>query len=344
MILEEILAHASKHGCSDVHIVSGQQPIVRLNGDLIRLPESQILSQNEVGEAISSLLNDAQYNDFVQNSEIDFAFEIKGIARFRANVFYTLTGPAIAIRPIENHIRTIDEISAPEIVKSVLDKRRGLVIVSGPTGSGKSTTLSAMIDYINSKETCNIITIEDPIEQVHKSNKSLISQREVGMHTDSFASALKGALRENPDIIMVGEMRDLETFSLALSAAETGHLVLATLHTPSASNAITRIIESFPSDKQALIRSMLSNSLNAVIMQRLIKTKTNSRCAAFEVMVANPSIRNLIREDKIAQMHSMMEIGKKFGMITIKDSILELLKAGLISDKVASEAIAAYAQ
>jgi twitching motility protein PilT len=342
MILEEILAQASKHNCSDVHIVSGQQPILRINGDLVRVPESQILNQNEVGELISQLLNDVQYNAFAQNSEIDFAFEIKGICRFRANVFYTLAGPAIAIRPIENHIRTFSEIAAPEIVKSVLDKRRGLVIVSGPTGSGKSTTLASMIDYINNKETCNIITIEDPIEQVHKSNKSLISQREIGMHTDSFANALKSALRENPDIIMVGEMRDLETFSLALSAAETGHLVLATLHTPSASNAITRIIESFPNDKQALIRSMLSNSLNAVIMQRLIKTKNNSRCAAFEVMVANPSIRNLIREDKVAQMHSMMEIGKKFGMITMKDSILELLKSGIISEKIASEAIASY--
>ncbi len=341
-MLNNILQYAIKNDCSDVHIISGQQPMVRFNGDMTRIANSPILKRDQVEKIISSLLNEAQIEKFNKNYEIDFAFELKSHVRFRANVFKTLSGPAIAFRPINEKVKTLDEIFAPKIIEELLKKRRGLIILSGPTGCGKSTTLSAMIDYINCNHSCNIITIEDPIEYVHKSKKSLVSQREVGIHTNSFANALRSSLRENPDIILIGELRDLETISLALTAAETGHLVLATLHSSSSVNAISRIIDVFAPQEQMTVRSMLANSLNAVILQRLLKTKDNSQQAAFEVMVGNSSARNLIREDKLAQIQSMLEIGKRHGMITMKDSIVEMLNQGLISEETANESIASF--
>ncbi len=341
-MIKEILKYSVKNNCSDIHIVSGQKPILRFNGDIIRIENSNILSKKQVDEIIVSLLNKNQIEKFQKKHEIDFAFEIEGGTRFRANAFETFHGNAIAIRPIANQVQTLKDLHAPENIAELLKRRRGLIIVSGPTGCGKSTTLAAMIDFINQNYACNIITIEDPIEYLHKSKKSLISQREVGTHTNSFSKALKASLRENPDIILVGELRDLETFSLALTAAETGHLVLATLHTSSAVNAITRIIDVFPANEQMMIRSMLANSLNAIILQRLIKTKENKRRAAFEILVSNNSVRNLIRENKIAQINSMMEIGSKHGMLTMKDSIQQLFEAGLIDEESYQNAFDSY--
>lgn len=341
-MIKEILKYSVKNHCSDIHIVSGQQAIVRFNGDIERIENSNIFSRKQVDEIIISLLNKNQIEKFKQKHEIDFAFALEDGTRFRANAFETFHGNAIAFRPILNQVQTLQDLYAPQNITDLLKRRRGLVIVSGPTGCGKSTTLAAMIDYINQNYACNIITIEDPIEYLHKSKKSLISQREVGTHTNSFAQALKASLRENPDIILVGELRDLETFSLALTAAETGHLVLATLHTSSAVNAITRIIDVFPANEQMMIRSMLANSLNAIILQRLVKTKENKRRAAFEVLISNNSVRNLIRENKIAQINSMMEIGSKHGMITMKDSIQQLFESGLIDEKSYQSAFDSY--
>lgn len=344
-MLKEILLYAVRNECSDIHIVSGEIPIVRHDGNIVRIKNAQVFSEERIRNEIDSLLNEEQKTKFANDHEVDFAFEIEKEVRFRANAFETQNGPAIAIRPILNQNKTLENIDAPAVIKSLLKKRRGLILVSGPTGSGKSTTLAAMIDYINENYACNIITIEDPIEYLHKSKKSLISQREIGTHSNSFASALKNSLRENPDIILVGEMRDPETFALALTAAETGHLVLATLHTSSASNAINRIIDSFSPAEKEIARSMLSNSLAAVILQRLINednTKEKRRRAVYEVLVANSSVRNLIKENKIAQINSMIEIGSKFGMTTMKDSILKLEKEGVLSKEYANNLIEAY--
>ncbi len=337
-MLRQIFDFVIKNECSDLHLSAGNYPMARYVGNLIAIEGMPRITDEFMDKFIRHILNEKQYKDFQNNKEIDFALDLDKNNRFRANVFRSLNGASVALRPIAKKIRTLEEIHAPPVLKDLLEKRSGLIVVSGPTGCGKTTTLAAMIDYVNSNYPNNIITIEDPIEYIHKTKKSLISQREVGTHCNSFADALKASLREDPDIILVGEMRDLETMSLALTAAETGHLVLTTLHTSSAVNAISRIIDVFDPSEQQTIRSMLSNSLNAVILQHLLPATENDHVeAAFEVMIANSSVRNMIREDKLAQINSMMEIGAKHGMITFKDYVEDMSSQGLISHSTAEE-------
>lgn len=342
-MLKQIFDFVTKNECSDLHLSADNYPMARYVGELIPIEGMQKLTVEFMDKFIQHILSEEQHKEYQNNNEIDFALNIDGGHRFRANVFRSLTGPAVALRPIARKIRTLEEIHAPPIVKDLIEKKNGLIVVSGPTGCGKTTTLAAMIDYINNNTQKNIITIEDPIEYIHKTKKSLVSQREVGTHCNSFAGALRAALREDPDIILVGEMRDLETMSLALTAAETGHLVLTTLHTSSAVNAISRIIDVFDPNEQQNIRSMLSNSLNAVILQHLLPATENDHVeAAFEVMVANSSVRNMIREDKLAQINSMMEIGSKHGMVTFKDYVEGMAKDGLISQETATSFLSKF--
>lgn len=336
--IEKILNYAKKQGCSDVHISTGSVPMVRVDGDMIPVPGTSPLAESQVYEMIYSVMSESQRKVYDEKSELDFAIQIGEDLRFRVNAFRTINGPAAAFREIPNGIRTLSDLHVPEAVRSLSSCTKGLVLVVGPTGSGKSTTLAALIDHINTQRKVHIITIEDPVEFVHKNKKALVNQREVGSSTTSFATALKSALREDPDVILVGELRDVETIQLALTAAETGHLVLATLHTSSAAQTINRVIDVFPSEDKTVVRSMLSSSIRAVISQRLLKKEGGGRCAAYEVMLANVSIRNLIREDKIPQINSIMELGKKAGMCTMKDSIQELLGKGIISKETAEQA------
>ncbi len=340
IMIKNILQYALINKCSDVIIAAQNPPRVRINGDLMVIPKAPVFDDAKTSEMIESLMTEQQKQVFFKELEIDFAIEIEDGIRFRVNVFKAINGTCAAFRIIKNEIRNLQELNAPKIIQDLLKLKQGLILVTGPTGCGKSTTLAAMVDHLNKNYKYNIITIEDPIEFVHSSQNSLILQREVGRNTLSFNGALKSALRENPDVILVGEMRNLETISLALSAAETGHLVLATLHTNSAAQSINRIIDVFDQGTKPIIRSMLSNSLNAIISQRLIKTAKNSRVAAFEALIANNSIRNLIRDDKIPQINTMMEIGKKYGMITLKDSITTLANQEIISQDEAKKAIA----
>ncbi len=336
--IEKILNYAKKQGCSDVHISTGSVPMLRVDGDMVAVPGTSPLPESQVYEMVYSVMTEAQRKIYDEKSELDFSIQIGEDLRFRVNAFRTINGPAAAFREIPNGIKTLSDLHTPEAVRSLSSCSKGLILVVGPTGSGKSTTLSALIDHINSTRKVHIITIEDPVEFVHKNKKALVNQREVGSSTSSFASALKSALREDPDVILVGELRDVETIQLALTAAETGHLVLATLHTNSAAQTINRIIDVFPSEDKTVVRNILSSSLRAVISQRLLKKEGGGRCAAYEVMLANVSIRNLIREDKIPQIHSIMELGKKSGMCTMKDSIKELFDRGFISKETAEEA------
>ncbi len=336
--VEKILSYAKKQNCSDVHISTGAAPMIRIDGEMVAVPGSSPLSESQVLEMIHSVLSDAQKKTYEEKLELDFAIQIGDDLRFRVNAFRTISGPAAVFREIPSGIRTLSDLHTPEAVRELSNLRKGLVLVVGPTGSGKSTTLAALIDHINTNKSMHIITIEDPVEFVHKNKKSLINQREVGSSTWSFASALRSALREDPDVILVGELRDIETIQLALTAAETGHLVLGTLHTSSAAQTINRIIDVFPSEDKEVIRSMLSTSIKAVVSQRLLKKEGGGRCAVYEVMIANVSIRNLIREDKIPQINSIMELGKKAGMCTMKDSIAELLSKGFISKETAEDA------
>lgn len=336
--VEKILSYAKKQGCSDVHITTGAVPMVRIDGDVAPIPGTSPLGEAQVYEMIHSVMNENQKKVYAEKLELDFAIQIGEDLRFRVNAFHTINGPAAAFREIPNGIKTLSDLHVPEAVRGLGNLSKGLVLVVGPTGSGKSTTLAALIDHINSNQEVHIITIEDPVEFVHKNKKALVNQREVGVSTLSFANALKSALREDPDVILVGELRDVETIQLALTAAETGHLVLATLHTSSAAQTINRIIDVFPSEDKAVVRSMLSSSIRAVVSQRLLKKEGGGRCAAYEVMIANVSIRNLIREDKLPQINSIMELGKKAGMCTMKDSIAELLERGFISKETAEDA------
>jgi twitching motility protein PilT len=276
-------------------------------------------------------MNDKQRKDYEEFLEVDFSFEIPGIARFRVNAFNQKRGAAAVFRTIPSKVLTLEDLNAPAIFKEIVNVPRGLVLVTGPTGSGKSTTLAAMIDYLNDREYGHILTIEDPIEFVHTSKKCLINQREVHKDTLGFSEALRSALREDPDIILVGEMRDLETIRLALTAAETGHLVFGTLHTSSAAKTIDRIIDVFPGAEKTMVRSMLSESLRSVIAQTLLKKTGGGRIAAHEIMIGTPAIRNLIREDKVAQMYSAIQTGQAHGMQTLDQNLQELLKKGLIS-------------
>ena len=335
MDITELLAFSVQHNASDLHLSAATPPMIRVDGDVrrINIPE---FDAKQVQQLIYDIMNDKQRKEYEQNLETDFSFEVPNLARFRVNAFNTDRGPAAVFRTIPSEVLTLDDLSAPAIFKELSDKPRGLVLVTGPTGSGKSTTLAAMIDYINSRRHDHILTIEDPIEFVHKSKQSLVSQREVHRDTHSFSNALRSALREDPDVILVGELRDLETIRLAMTAAETGHLVFGTLHTTSAPKTIDRIIDVFPGEEKSMGRSMLSESLQAVISQTLCKKEGGGRVAAHEIMIGIPAIRNLIREDKVAQMYSSIQTGAAYGMQTLDQCLAELVSSGKISKAEAS--------
>lgn len=337
MNMEELLRSAVAQYASDLHISAGSPPIIRIDGDLIPMRNQPILDAAMTKELIDSVLSEDQKHELNKNLEIDFAVSVNQLCRFRVNAFHQIHGIAAAFRMIPNDVPTLDHLGFPPIFKDLLDLPNGLILVTGPTGSGKSTTLAAMIDYINTKYPYHIITIEDPIEFVHKSKKSLINQREVNKDTHDFNIALRSALREDPDVILLGEMRDLETIRLALTAAETGHLVMATLHTSSAPRSISRIIDVFPTGEKNIIRNMLSESLQAVICQTLVKKVSNGRIAAFEIMLGTSAIRNQIREDKVAQMYTTMQTSASIGMCTLDQYLQNLVAAQNISVSTARE-------
>ncbi|NEX17624.1 MAG: twitching motility protein PilT [Halochromatium sp.] len=330
MDIAELLAFGVKNNASDLHLSAGLPPMIRVDGDMRRI-NVPALEHRAVHTLIYDIMNDKQRKDYEEFLETDFSFEIPGVARFRVNAYNQKRGAAAVFRTIPSKVLTLDDLKAPEIFKRIVDVPRGLVLVTGPTGSGKSTTLAAMVDYVNDKEYGHILTIEDPIEFVHVSKRCLINQREVHRDTLGFSEALRSALRQDPDIILVGEMRDLETIRLALTAAETGHLVFGTLHTSSAAKTIDRIVDVFPAAEKTMVRSMLSESLRSVISQTLLKKTGGGRIAAHEIMIGTPAIRNLIREDKIAQMYSSIQTGQAHGMQTLDQNLSELLKRGLIS-------------
>ena len=331
MDISELLAFVVKNKASDLHLSAGLPPMIRVHGDVrrINLPP---LEHKDVHGMVYDIMNDQQRKTYEENLEIDFSFAIPNLARFRVNAFVQQRGAAAVLRTIPSKVLSLEEIKAPPIFAEISNQPRGIVLVTGPTGSGKSTTLAAMVDHINNNDYGHILTIEDPIEFVHESKKCLINQREVGPHTLSFSNALRSALREDPDIILVGELRDLETIRLALTGAETGHLVFGTLHTSSAAKTVDRIIDVFPAAEKEMVRAMLSESLRAVISQTLLKTKDGTgRVAAHEIMVGTPAIRNLIRENKIAQMYSAIQTGQTFGMQTLDQNLQELVKRNIVS-------------
>ena len=330
MDITELLAFSVKHNASDLHLSSGLPPMIRVDGDIRRV-NVPVLDHKTVHGLVYDIMNDKQRRDYEEFLEVDFSFEIPGFARFRVNAFNQDRGAAGVFRTIPSKVLTLDDLGAPAVFKKICDTPRGIILVTGPTGSGKSTTLAAMVDYINDNEYGHILTIEDPIEFVHQSKKCLINQREVHRDTLGFSEALRSALREDPDIILVGELRDLETIRLALTAAETGHLVFGTLHTSSAAKTIDRIVDVFPAGEKSMVRSMLSESLRAVIAQTLLKKVGGGRMAAHEVMIGTPAIRNLIREDKVAQMYSAIQTGQAHGMQTLDQNLQELLKRGMIT-------------
>lgn len=334
MDIAELLAFAVKNNASDLHLSSSLPPMIRVDGDIRRI-NVPALDHKEVHALIYDIMNDKQRRDYEEFLECDFSFELPGIARFRVNAFNQDRGAAGVFRTIPSKVLTLEELGCPKFFQDVTRNPRGLIVVTGPTGSGKSTTLAAMVDYINSNDYSHILTIEDPIEFVHQSKKSLINQREVHRDTLGFNEALRSALREDPDVILVGEMRDLETIRLALTAAETGHLVFGTLHTSSAAKTIDRIIDVFPAAEKGIIRSMLSESLQAVITQALLKKQGGGRTAAWEIMVGTPAIRNLIREDKVAQMYSAIQTGRKDGMQTLDQHLQELVDKGIVARQIA---------
>jgi twitching motility protein PilT len=336
MDITELLAFCAKQGASDLHLSAGLPPMIRVDGDVRRI-NLPALDDKQVRELIYAIMNDKQRVEFEQALETDFSFEAPGVARFRVNAFNQFRGPGAVFRTIPSKIQSMEALGMGDVFRRITDATRGLVLVTGPTGSGKSTTLATMIDYLNSHRHHHILTIEDPIEFVHESRKCLINQREVHRDTLSFSTALRSALREDPDVIMVGEMRDLETIRLALTAAETGHLVFGTLHTNSAAKTIDRVVDVFPGQEKSMVRSMLSESLQAVISQTLIKKIGGGRVAAHEIMIGTSAIRNLIREDKIAQMYSSIQTGSSQGMQTLDMCLKDLVSKGLISREHARE-------
>jgi len=324
-------------GASDLHVSAAMPPMIRLRGEMVR-SQAPALPDAEARTLLYALMTEPQRKEFQERREIDFAFELPGLSRFRANIFEQRRGIGGVFRVIATKIRTLDELGTPKILRDLSMKDRGLVLVTGPTGSGKSTTLAAMIDYVNSNRAGHIITIEDPIEFVHESKSCLINQREVGAHTDSFSAALRSALREDPDILLVGELRDLETTALAITAAETGHLVFGTLHTNSAAKTIDRLIDIFPADRQSQVRTMVSESLEGVIAQSLIPTADGkSRVAALEILIGVPALRNLVREDKTTQIQSVMQVGAQHGMQTLDQALKDLVISGKITREAAVE-------
>ena len=335
--ITELLKFGVQSGASDLHLSAGLPPMMRVHGDVKQL-NFPPLEHKDVHAMVYDIMNDHQRKFYESELECDFSYEIPNVSRFRVNAFNQSRGAAAVFRTIPTEILTLEQLQCPSIFAEIADKPRGVVLVTGPTGSGKSTTLAAMIDYINKSRQYHILTVEDPIEFVHKSNKSLINQREVGLQTKSFANALRSALREDPDVILVGEMRDLETIRLAMTAAETGHLVFGTLHTSSAAKTIDRIVDVFPAEEKDMVRAMLSESLQAVISQTLLKLKDGSgRIAAHEIMIGTPTIRNLIRENKVAQMYSAIQTGQQYGMQTLDQCLVGLMRKGLISKEAAME-------
>ena len=330
MDIAELLAFSVKNNASDLHISAGLPPMIRVDGDIRRI-NVPALDHKTVHGLIYDIMNDKQRKDYEEFLETDFSFEIPNLARFRVNAFNHNRGAGGVFRTIPSTILTLEELGCPRSFKDIADQPRGIVLVTGPTGSGKSTTLAAMMDHVNNERFEHILTIEDPIEFVHESKKCLVNQREVHRDTHGFNEALRSALREDPDIILVGEMRDLETIRLALTAAETGHLVFGTLHTSSAAKTIDRIIDVFPAAEKTMVRSMLSESLRAVISQTLLKKNGGGRIAAHEIMIGTPAIRNLIREDKVAQMYSAIQTGQAVGMQTLDQNLQELVTRGLIN-------------
>ncbi len=338
MDITELLDFSVKHNASDLHLSAGVPPMVRIDGDVRKLGIPAFTHQ-EVHRLVFEIMNDAQRSEFEEKLEVDFSFELHNVGRFRVNAFNQSRGCAAVFRTIPSHIPTLDQLDAPEIFRKIANGQKGLVLVTGPTGSGKSTTLAAIVDYINRNHNKHILTIEDPIEFVHTNNKCLINQREVHRDTHSFQNALRSALREDPDVILVGEMRDKETISLALTAAETGHLVFGTLHTSSAAKTIDRIIDVFPGSDKDMVRSMLSESLRSVIAQKLLKRNGGGRVACHEIMMATPAIRNLIREDKVAQMYSIIQTGAAHGMQTMEQNARQLLAQGIVSHEEADSKV-----
>ncbi len=336
MDITELLAFSAKNGASDLHLSAGLPPMIRVDGDVrrINLPP---LQHKEVHSLIYDIMNDKQRKDYEEFLETDFSFEVPGVARFRVNAFNQNRGAGAVFRTIPSKILTMDQLGMGKVFNQISDIARGIVLVTGPTGSGKSTTLAAMLDYINSTRYEHILTIEDPIEFVHESKKCLVNQREVHRDTLGFSEALRSALREDPDIILVGEMRDLETIRLALTAAETGHLVFGTLHTTSAAKTMDRVIDVFPAEEKEMVRGMLSESLQAVISQSLLKKNGGGRVAAHEILIGTPAIRNLIRENKVAQMYSAIQTGGSIGMQTLDQHLQKLVAGGVVNREVARE-------
>ncbi len=336
MDITELLAFSAKQGASDLHLSAGLPPMIRVDGDVRRI-NLPAMDHKEVHALIYDIMNDKQRKDFEEFFETDFSFEVPGVARFRVNAFNQNRGAGAVFRTIPSKVLTMEDLGMGEVFRKITDVPRGLVLVTGPTGSGKSTTLAAMLDYLNNTKYHHILTIEDPIEFVHESKKCLVNQREVHRDTMGFSEALRSALREDPDIILVGEMRDLETIRLALTAAETGHLVFGTLHTTSAAKTIDRVVDVFPAEEKSMVRSMLSESLQAVISQTLLKKIGGGRVAAHEIMIGTPAIRNLIREDKVAQMYSAIQTGGSLGMQTLDSCLKTLVTKGLVSRESARE-------
>jgi twitching motility protein PilT len=334
MDITELLAFGVEQGASDCHLSAGEPPMIRIHGDLKKLDHPS-MTREEVHNLVYDIMGDAQRKAFEETHECDFSFEMGDVARFRVNVFLQRKGEGAVFRTIPTKIQTLDELGMPQILKQLCDKEKGLILVTGPTGSGKSTTLAAMIDHLNNTFEGHILTIEDPVEFVHQSKKCLVNQRELGPHTHSFANALRAALREDPDAVLVGEMRDLETIQLALTAAETGHIVFGTLHTSSAPKTVDRVIDVFPPSQQAQIRAQFAESIEAVITQTLLKKKGGGRTAALEIMTGTTAVRNLIREGKIHQIPGTMQVSQKEGMQTMDMALINLVNRGLVTKEEA---------